>query len=152
MNEGDGHILIKINGINDHEAESHWDILTTTYYAENGTDITFSTGSASPAYIFDYVIETRDEQFNVKAHDQWYITTFPETPVKATLQFVNFDSLSDLIIDVVTTPGQCGDGVISPAEECDDANDDPGDGCDQCQISVCGNGIIEVNEECDLFK
>ena len=152
MNEGDGHMSIKINGIHDPEAETKWDMLLTTYSAENGNDITFSTGSASPAYVYDYVIEARDEQFILRAHDQWYITTFPETPVKATLQFVNYDSLSDMItVDVVTTPGQCGDGVISLAEECDDANTSNEDTCtNTCRINFCGDGYtLRGVEECD---
>jgi cysteine-rich repeat protein len=52
--------------------------------------------------------------------------------------------------------GICGDGILSPnnGEECDDGNNDDGDGCDSdCRIRtpppVCGNGILETGEECD---
>jgi fibro-slime domain-containing protein len=68
------------------------------------------------------------------------------------------------------TPGKpcidmnkCGDGIVTGAETCDDANDDPTDGCDQCKIqkgydcpfpgakciAKCGDGILLLNERCD---
>lgn len=61
----------------------------------------------------------------------------------------------------------CGDGVITGAETCDDANTASGDGCSSsCQIEsgytcsgtpsiciippiVCGNGVVEAGEACD---
>ncbi len=57
----------------------------------------------------------------------------------------------------------CGDGRVSGSETCDDANDDPADGCDNCALqpgyecpfpgakclAKCGDGIILLNEECD---
>ena len=30
----------------------------------------------------------------------------------------------------------CGDGVVEAGEQCDDGNDNPGDGCDQCMLST----------------
>ena len=68
------------------------------------------------------------------------------------------------------TPGKpcinmnkCGDGIVTGAETCDDANNDPSDGCDQCKvqkgydcpfpgakcIAKCGDGILLLNERCD---
>ncbi len=69
------------------------------------------------------------------------------------------------------TPGQpcenltvCGDARVTGAEECDDADDDPDDGCDACRVTVgwecpfpgapclpkCGDGINLNNAEiCD---
>jgi cysteine-rich repeat protein len=47
----------------------------------------------------------------------------------------------------VSPPVICGDGVIAGAEECDDANADPNDGCNDCR--VCGNGVVSMPEECD---
>jgi fibro-slime domain-containing protein len=62
---------------------------------------------------------------------------------------------------------RCGDGVIAGAEQCDDANTNPGDGCSAgctlepgfacvtqagrsvCHVSVCGDGIKEGFEQCD---
>ena len=47
----------------------------------------------------------------------------------------------------------CGDGVINPGEECDDGNNDNGDGCSSvCEVEYqpyCGNEIVDVGEECD---
>lgn len=45
----------------------------------------------------------------------------------------------------------CGDGVLEYGEQCDDANTQPGDGCDaSCRReSICGDGVIEYGEQCD---
>jgi cysteine-rich repeat protein len=44
----------------------------------------------------------------------------------------------------------CGDRVVSPGEQCDDGNLVDNDGCDRnCTISACGNGIQTAGEECD---
>ncbi len=57
----------------------------------------------------------------------------------------------------------CGDGRVSGNETCDDANNDPSDGCDNCKIQTgyecpfpgakcipkCGDGLTILNEECD---
>jgi cysteine-rich repeat protein len=35
-------------------------------------------------------------------------------------------------------------------EECDDGNDEPGDGCDEhCFFEVCGNNVTQADEQCD---
>jgi cysteine-rich repeat protein len=45
---------------------------------------------------------------------------------------------------------RCGDQRVdeSNGEACDDGNEDPLDGCHECQYT-CGNQLIEDNEECD---
>ena len=45
----------------------------------------------------------------------------------------------------------CGNGEVEGAEECDDGNDVPDDGCEPgcVKSAVCGNGIVEVGENCD---
>jgi cysteine-rich repeat protein len=45
----------------------------------------------------------------------------------------------------------CGDAVVSPGEECDDANADESDAClSTCVTASCGDGFIfEGQEECD---
>ncbi|MFC1697166.1 myxococcus cysteine-rich repeat containing protein [Nanoarchaeota archaeon] len=47
----------------------------------------------------------------------------------------------------------CGNYIIELGEECDDGNNQSGDGCSStCQIenvSICGNSIIETPEQCD---
>ena len=53
-----------------------------------------------------------------------------------------------------STHHACGDGVLDPAEGCDDGNTVSGDGCSEtCAVEaahpVCGNGIREVGEACD---
>lgn len=47
----------------------------------------------------------------------------------------------------------CGDGEVDDLEECDDGNDDPDDGCHQCELtaaSECGDGVYAPDyEDCD---
>ncbi len=61
-------------------------------------------------------------------------------------------------------PLSCGDGILAPAEGCDDANDTDGDGCTACVVDVgwacptagqpcreivCGDGHVDAPETCD---
>jgi hypothetical protein len=67
------------------------------------------------------------------------------------LEFAGW-TLDDLC--VVANPASiCGDGVVSPTEECDDgsANGDVADACrTYCRRPICGDGIVDGNEECDV--
>jgi cysteine-rich repeat protein len=46
---------------------------------------------------------------------------------------------------------RCGNGVVEGEEQCDDGNDDEGDGCTaQCSLSGCGDGQRDPEEQCDL--
>jgi cysteine-rich repeat protein len=50
------------------------------------------------------------------------------------------------------TPSRCGDGYANAGagEECDDHNEESGDGCsDSCVQEACGNGRVDTGEECD---
>jgi cysteine-rich repeat protein len=66
------------------------------------------------------------------------------------------------------TIAECGDGIVCSdpgtcttgpwdddisaygAEECDDGNQVPGDGCDTaCGLEACGDGVTQDNEQCD---
>jgi cysteine-rich repeat protein len=45
---------------------------------------------------------------------------------------------------------ECGDGLVSEDEECDDGNTALGDGCDaECRVETCGDGELTIDEECD---
>ena len=66
--------------------------------------------------------------------------------------------LPDCVIDAATETGlelarlsfgECGNGVVDANEQCDDGNDDPEDGCNQCVAPVCGDGKVDGNEACD---
>ncbi|MGB5213658.1 MAG: DUF4215 domain-containing protein, partial [Anderseniella sp.] len=47
----------------------------------------------------------------------------------------------------------CGDGFITPPEQCEDGNTADGDGCSSsCMTEIsptCGDGIIDIGEQCD---
>lgn len=44
----------------------------------------------------------------------------------------------------------CGNGLVDPAEECDDGNNTGGDGCSpNCMKERCGDGIMQSGEQCD---
>jgi len=49
------------------------------------------------------------------------------------------------------TPNLCGDGITTPPEVCDDANNNDGDGCNAtCESDeTCGNGYQDLTEVCD---
>lgn len=45
---------------------------------------------------------------------------------------------------------RCGDGTVDRGEECDDGNNQDGDGCSAaCVIELCGDGVTSVGEACD---
>jgi cysteine-rich repeat protein len=47
-------------------------------------------------------------------------------------------------------PSSCGNGTLDPAEECDDGNNEDGDGCDAaCNLEVCGDAVVQGGEACD---
>ncbi|HVZ31676.1 MAG TPA: DUF4215 domain-containing protein [Polyangiaceae bacterium] len=49
-------------------------------------------------------------------------------------------------------PDWCGDGVRNGSEQCDDGNQQAGDGCDpscRSEFHGCGDGVLEADEECD---
>jgi cysteine-rich repeat protein len=47
----------------------------------------------------------------------------------------------------------CGDGTQDPGEGCDDHNITDCDGCSHlCQPEGCGNGVFECDDECDDFN
>jgi cysteine-rich repeat protein len=44
----------------------------------------------------------------------------------------------------------CGNGILEPGEDCDDANVVSGDGCSStCRLESCGDGRLDNGEECD---
>ncbi|MFH2008436.1 MAG: DUF4215 domain-containing protein [bacterium] len=48
-------------------------------------------------------------------------------------------------------PGNCGDGIVDPDEQCDDGNLVDHDGCSATCVleTYCGNSVVEYGEECD---
>src|SRR5262249_39376397 len=61
-----------------------------------------------------------------------------------------FESDVPVADTVVANVYLCGDGVVDPGEQCDDANSVNGDACDNnCTFPACGNGIVDPSEECD---
>mgnify|MGYP000878638079 FL=1 len=60
-------------------------------------------------------------------------------------------STTDTADSTTQAPPACGDGILQPDEECDDANQDDTDACtSQCKNATCGDGFIQAGvEECD---
>jgi cysteine-rich repeat protein len=45
---------------------------------------------------------------------------------------------------------ECGDGMVSETEECDDGNEDDSDDCIACVSAICGDGFLQDGvEQCD---
>lgn len=45
---------------------------------------------------------------------------------------------------------RCGNGILDKDEECDDRNNESGDGCDyRCKFERCGDGKLSEGEGCD---
>jgi len=54
------------------------------------------------------------------------------------------DGQVDVGIDAA--PGDCGNGIVGPGEECDDGNLTDGDGCDHaCQVECCNGSAVDCN-------
>jgi cysteine-rich repeat protein len=52
--------------------------------------------------------------------------------------------------DFLLQEPDCGNGQLEFGEQCDDGNNDGGDGCSPiCRVEVCGNGTVDPGEECD---
>jgi len=61
--------------------------------------------------------------------------------------------------DVFPCDGRCGDGLVNlDFEECDDGNNEPGDGCSPscrvefCPVEFCGDGVVDLDlgEQCEV--
>ncbi|MEZ4426494.1 MAG: DUF4215 domain-containing protein [Nannocystaceae bacterium] len=60
------------------------------------------------------------------------------------------DSDADSEVETDTEAPYCGDGIVDPDEECDDANNEQDDACVGCRAAFCGDGFIHAGvEECD---
>jgi cysteine-rich repeat protein len=67
-------------------------------------------------------------------------------PAGSSSSRARFDDLTAFLTALTT----CGDGIASHGEECDDGNQDVGDGCrPDCTIERCGDAIIDPGERCD---
>jgi fibro-slime domain-containing protein len=106
----------------------------------------------------------------------WGPEARPDTPRDIPVVVVNLDaastretaSTSCVVVDgsTICVSATCGNGILEGAEECDDGNTNPGDGCtSDCKLEsdwacptpgapcistvVCGDGRISGNEACD---
>jgi cysteine-rich repeat protein len=81
-----------------------------------------------------------DQIADCEGKSQWDACSYPGVP----------DGTCDRGVCV---PGGCGNGLLEPAEACDDHNTLAGDGCSaDCRSDeLCGNGLIDLGlgEECD---
>lgn len=51
--------------------------------------------------------------------------------------------------DVTINPALCGNAMLDPGEQCDDANDDDTDECNSNCTFTCGDGVVGTAEACD---
>ena len=81
------------------------------------------------------------------------VTNFSYDPVNHSWTWLCTVNDGEVFIECNALELWCGDeNVNGPAgvEECDDGNDDPTDGCDQCEISeMCGDGMLQDPETCE---
>lgn len=59
-------------------------------------------------------------------------------------------SSADMGPDVTIDPRLCGNGMLDPGEECDDANDNDDDECNSDCTFTCGDGVVGPAEQCDI--
>lgn len=59
----------------------------------------------------------------------------PEVPPDPPTSPPGGDGGGDVVVTPPSGPAQCGNGIPETNEACDDANSDPTDGCDLCQLS-----------------
>ncbi|MBL9101455.1 MAG: DUF4215 domain-containing protein [Myxococcales bacterium] len=79
-------------------------------------------------------------------------TTDATDPTGGTTMIVTTDTDTDGDTSTTAPPMPvCGDGDVEGTEECDDGNQEPGDGCeDNCTVTaVCGDGAVQAGEVCD---
>ncbi len=57
---------------------------------------------------------------------------------------------SEAVTDSTTDEPSCGDGIVGPGEQCDDANREDLDACSNaCITAACGDGKVSLDEACD---
>ncbi len=81
----------------------------------------------------------------VSTHGQVIYDRFEPRCASASVSCLNALSICTELVD-------CGDGDVTGAEECDDGNNEDGDGCSSiCVNEVCGDSIVQqgLDEQCD---
>ncbi|MBD3249068.1 DUF4215 domain-containing protein [Candidatus Woesearchaeota archaeon] len=71
---------------------------------------------------------------------------------KMTIKFAGSGAVDDIKICADPEEPVCGDGIVEGSEECDDNNNQDGDGCSsECIVEYCGDSIVQagLGEECD---
>ncbi|ACY14630.1 Ig-like domain-containing protein [Haliangium ochraceum] len=113
------------------------------------------TGSDVDGDALSFTIVTQPENGTLTGDDAEQSYT-PDTDFLGadSFTFVVNDGTVDSAEATVTlqaiAPG-CGDGTTEAPEECDDGNNDSGDGCTAfCTLEECGDGVVNNNDEvCD---
>ena len=118
----------------------------------------FDQGIAVRSACDDALSELACADFFLGGGDEIIVTRVtPGEPVSVIVGAFEAGQEGPFSLDIVSRPVQCNDGLVDrPEEQCDDTNNDPGDGCDDaCQFElVCGDGFVafqdfDGNETCD---
>jgi cysteine-rich repeat protein len=111
--------------------------LTTSYGETFGEECVPADGSSAPEFLC-----------------KWLAVGAPFGENTVTLTLVDDQGLSSTVTESFIIPA-CGDGTINapetfPQEECDDGNNDAGDGCSAtCTEEFCLDGECDISTVCD---
>ncbi len=135
-----------INTTDDREPVSRWEIILNS--AVNLTQFTDQQGcfSFSGLNSGTYSLYESVTQFLP------YTQLSPINPTNYEIVLGHGENANDF--DFVNYMPECGNNILDDGEQCDDGNNEDGDGCSStCTIEVpelyCGDGNLDQGEECD---
>jgi len=86
--------------------------------------------------------------YHIKSYEHDHVDTPIPPPYKQSILITGYDPF-------LGCKEYCGDGIITPGEQCDDGNQNAGDGCENCKIMdgfICGAEGFECCFAGDFYK